>query len=61
MKQHILEDASKTPDCKDRIIRVQSVAKKTIAPNASNPPTLCFGVTSPRRRPSPGRVATNGN
>jgi hypothetical protein len=30
-------------------IRVQSVAKKTIAPNASNPPSLCFGATSTRR------------
>jgi hypothetical protein len=25
------------------------VAKKTIAPNASNPPKLCFGATGARR------------
>jgi hypothetical protein len=30
-------------------IHVQSVVKKTIAPNASNPPALRFGATSARR------------
>ena len=38
-------------------IRVQSVAKKTIAPNASNARRPC--QTPSRRRPSPGRVAAS--
>jgi hypothetical protein len=38
-------------------IRVQSVAKKSIAPIASNARRLC--QNHPRRRPSPGRVAAS--
>jgi len=55
MKQHILEDASKTPDCKDRIVRVSAVfnpwLKKPSPPTRPTRAALAKNIRAAAPRP----------